>query len=470
MADIFLSYAREDRDKARLYAEAFESTGWTVFWDWQILPGHDYHEVLEAELDKCRCVVVLWSAASVKSRFVKNEANVGDERNILVPVSLDAAQLPLAFRHRQSAQLQEWTGDASYDAFLQLLEGMARHVPRPAPLPATVEGPRPPTQAVRPASTEMHAQPAAVAASQPSVDDAPRSAADVRQLAEAAATVRRRPPRVGSVPGFRSDAWYLPDEDDLGFIEVSAGAFTMGSDNGKTEVASVDELPQHQVTLPAFFIGRYEVTVGQFKACAKDGGCTRGEKRALEGADGLPVRYVSWPEALAYCTWLETKLKAWQGTPRALADALAGRGVRALRLTLPSEAEWERAARGTDGRVYPWGDRIDPSQANYQAAKRGGPTPVGSFPLGASPVGAMDMCGNVWEWTRSRLKAYPYRADDGREGVKTKGDGSVVVRGGAFDGGEWVVRATYRGMGSPSGRNDNLGFRVAISPFSGESA
>ena len=181
--------------------------------------------------------------------------------------------------------------------------------------------------------------------------------------------------------------------------------------------------------------------------------------------ENLPTRYVTWHEAIAYCGWLELKLKAWSGMPRPLADALAGRrDGRAWHVTLPSEAEWERAARGSDGRIYPWGTGIDQTRANYDA-KRGGPTPIGSFPRGASPFGVLDMTGNVWEWTRSQFERYPYRPDDGRENLEAGNDARRVVRGGSFRNPEELVRAAGRSWGNPSAAGlDNVGFRVVVSP------
>jgi formylglycine-generating enzyme required for sulfatase activity len=279
----------------------------------------------------------------------------------------------------------------------------------------------------------------------------------------------------GAHSRFNPSAWNLPSEDLLGFVEIQAGLFTMGSDKSKDDQADDDELPQHRVTLPAFFIGRYEVTVGQYKACANDGGCKPDDRKALDGPDDLPVRFVSWHEALAYCGWLESKLKSWNGTPTKLAAALAGRrDGQAWHVTLPSEAEWERAARGTDGRIYPWGDRIDPAKANYDEAKRGGPTPVGSFPDGASPDKLLDMSGNVWEWTRSLWGkdlgtpefGYPYAPGGPRENLAAPDDVRRVVRGGSFDLNRGCVRAAFRGRFAPDGRGDGFGFRVVVSPFS----
>ena len=265
---------------------------------------------------------------------------------------------------------------------------------------------------------------------------------------------------------FRADAWLLPNEPLLGFIEVEPGAFVMGSDKQRDPLASDDEEPQHDVSLRGFFIGRYEVTVAQYRACVRNGGCARRDPLALEGQDDLPVRYVSWHDAMAYCTWLEGRLTSWSGTPPRLKAALTdGDDGSRRHVVLPSEAEWERAARGVDGRRYPWGDDIDATRANYAGGRRDGPTPVGSFPLGASPAGALDMSGNVTEWTRGHYnKGYPYRPDDGRENL-TAGDlPDRVTRGGSFSNTEIGVRAAARdGADTPNGFGF-IGFRVAISP------
>jgi formylglycine-generating enzyme required for sulfatase activity len=266
-------------------------------------------------------------------------------------------------------------------------------------------------------------------------------------------------------PPFKASAWNLPDDDLVGFAEISAGKFTMGSDKTRDSQAQDDELPRHVVTLPAFFIARYEVTVGQYKACVNDSACRPGDRNAIGGRDDLPVRFVSWHEAVAYCEWLEMKLKSWSGTPMPLADALAGRrDTRPWHVTLPSEAEWERAARGVDGRIYPWGVGIDATKTNNAAAGRDVPTPVGAFPAGASPEKLLDMSGNVSEWTRSRYAPYPYRSGDGRDNLQAADGVARVVRGGSFQNSDVNVRATSRFRDTPTGRSDFIGFRVVVSP------
>lgn len=241
----------------------------------------------------------------------------------------------------------------------------------------------------------------------------------------------------------------------LDFVEIDAGELTMGT-----------QAVQQPVQLNAFFIAAYEVTVGQYRACAADDACKPPVPEILSGPDELPVRHISWYEALQYCTWLEGKLKNSSRTPTRIADALAGRrDGKPWHVNLPSEAEWERAARGTSGRIYPWGAGIDPTRANYVAAKRGDPTPVGSFLSGATPDGIFDMSGNVWEWTRSLYKPYPYRPDDGREDFNAPETVRRAVRGGSVETSGDGVQAAARGSFDTFERNRYIGFRVVVSSF-----
>ena len=233
-------------------------------------------------------------------------------------------------------------------------------------------------------------------------------------------------------PRFREDRWSLPDEDLLGFIEVKGGAFLMGSDPVKDLAARDNEQPQHPVDLPAYLIARYPVTVAQFRAFVEDAGFEVRDSRCLGGVPNHPVRWVSFYEALDYCRWLTEKLKQARWTPSLMRERL----VEGWGISLPNEAEWEKAARGTDGRIYPWGDEFDAVKANGIWSQLG-PCAVGLFPEGASPIGRLDMSGNVLECTRSLwgeepelpLYQYPYRpADIAREAL------DVPLRSGGWNG------------------------------------
>jgi formylglycine-generating enzyme required for sulfatase activity len=267
-------------------------------------------------------------------------------------------------------------------------------------------------------------------------------------------------------PRFRSDAWLLPDDPMLGFVEVPAGPFTMGSD--KNADAWDNELPQHPVTLPAFYIAKWPVTVAQFRAFVEapdNDGFTLEDMDCLRGVPNHPVVSVSWHEALAYSRWLTRKLREWEGTPEPLRTLLNGASTPPWSVTLPSEAEWEKAARGTDVRIYPWGAEADPNRANYSATGVGGTSAVGCFPGGASPYGVEDLSGNVWEWTRSLWDKYPYVPGESREALNADDGLARVVRGGAFYSGGRFVRSAIRFRYTPDYRFMSVGCRLVVSPF-----
>ena len=160
------------------------------------------------------------------------------------------------------------------------------------------------------------------------------------------------------------------------------------------------------------------------------------------GDDRLPVVGVSWYEAYAYCRWL---------------SELTGRDYR-----LPTEAEWEKAARGADGRLYPWGDVFDASRCNTRASGVDRTTPVGQYsPRGDSLYGCADMVGNVSEWTLSQYKPYPYDADDGRDDLV--GEAERVTWGGSWHTPAIRARAAARGCNDPFFTDDDLGFRCVRS-------
>jgi len=264
-------------------------------------------------------------------------------------------------------------------------------------------------------------------------------------------------------PRFRPDACYLPDNP---FIHIPAGRFLMGSDKKKDPQAYDDEQSRHEVELGEYYITRYPVTVAQFRAFVEQSAYKPDTRSSLDGLPNHPVVNVTWYDALTYCDWLTTQLPQLPNLPAELR--------RGWRVTLPSEAEWERAARGTDGRIYPWGDQFDTEKANTRETDIGGTSAVGCFPAGASPCGALDMSGNVWEWTRSLWGkdsgkpefVYPYleRLQE-RENLKAGREILRVLRGGSWRYGSWYARCAYRSWSDPDGRSYGIGFRVSLSPL-----
>jgi formylglycine-generating enzyme required for sulfatase activity len=218
---------------------------------------------------------------------------------------------------------------------------------------------------------------------------------------------------------------------------------------------------QHEVALSTYYLAIYPVTVAQYQAFMDEAGYVPADEDGWWSRDNEydnhPVEWVNWHDALVYCAWLTEALRGWRDTPEPLATLLRDRG---WQVTIPSEAEWEKAARGPEGRAYPWGDEPDRRRANYWDTGFGMSGAVGCFPDGASPYGVEELSGSVWEWTRSLYRAYPYRADDGREALD--GDGERVIRGGSYRSVRRFIRCTYRTPSAPTQLRPGQGLRTAI--------
>ena len=240
-----------------------------------------------------------------------------------------------------------------------------------------------------------------------------------------------------------------------GMVLIPAGEFTMGRDRGNS-----DEAPVHEVYLDACYIDVHEVANGQYEECVEAGVCDRPQETSWDTRDSYygnsryddyPVIYVDWDDAKTYCEWLGKRL--------------------------PTEAEWEKAARGTDGRVYPWGDEFDGERLNYCDANcpfdskdmdfddgYEDTAPVGLYsPEGDSPYGVSDMAGNVWEWV-----ADWYDEDYYGRGVNNNPRGPSSGKGRVLRGGSWndttgAVRCAGRGWADPDVRYNSVGFRCARS-------
>jgi formylglycine-generating enzyme required for sulfatase activity len=241
-------------------------------------------------------------------------------------------------------------------------------------------------------------------------------------------------PRVTPTPRAGDTRTFAPDNAPMVF--VLAGDFTMGSNDG-----SNDEKPAHTVYLDSFWIDKFEVTNAQWKKCMEAGTCREPVKSAMWEAyyaDPLYGTYPvldSWEYARKFCEW-------------------AGK-------RLPTEAEWEKAARGVDGRAYPWGNLFDQSKANSGRQQKD-TMPVGSFPEGASPYGVMDMAGNVWEWVADWYSENYYTISPRNNPTGPTSGQYHVLRGGSLYSPPDRVRVTYRSLQPyPSLASTDRGFRCA---------
>jgi len=304
--------------------------------------------------------------------------------------------------------------------------------PRPAPAPIAEVPARPKPEPVKP-------EPPGPAATGKAIGGAPPPKPEQKPIQEAHA--------VQPAPAAALER-VMTGRDGAPMVLVPAGEFVMGGQ------AEEDALP-HRVYLDAFYIDRYEVTNGRYLKFVE---ATRHRvpqhvvdpqydlwagPTLTPGVADLPVVNVDWADADAYCKW-------------------AGR-------RLPTEAEWEKAARGTDGRLYPWGNEA-PSFARLNFSRRwqGAHTlqPVGSYESGGSPYGAQDMAGNVWEWVSDWYDVGSYSTGAARNPQGPASGSSKILRGGSWTNSADNVRATYRREEDPEMRNSDSGFRCAQSaPF-----
>lgn len=244
------------------------------------------------------------------------------------------------------------------------------------------------------------------------------------------------------------------------FSVVKNGIFILGA-HGNEVYASNVEKPAHEVYLDAFEMGVYPITNAQFSYFIEDGGYKKDHQSCWSmqgwlwrermewqspdffndpfwGGGNKPVVGVSWFEAVAYANWLSKQTDE--------------------KFCLPTEAEWERAARGANSQLYPWSNEWEINIANTRELSFRGPTTVGIFPKNISPDGCYDMAGNVWEWCSTILKPYPYSLNDGRE--EKISDGPRILKGGAYNTGKNLARCSYRMWRYPNYRSRYIGFRL----------
>ncbi|MCB0194523.1 MAG: SUMF1/EgtB/PvdO family nonheme iron enzyme [Anaerolineae bacterium] len=239
-------------------------------------------------------------------------------------------------------------------------------------------------------------------------------------------------------------------KDGRTMIFIPAGDFLMGSDSIDPK-AGDDEKPQHLVYLDNFWIDAVETTNRAYQQCVDAGGCTIPQiHNGIFADDNLPIVGINWNQAAAYCAWTDARL--------------------------PTEAEWEKAARGVDARIYPWGNEFDGSVLNYCDTQcvadwrdfNGDDgyrytAPVGSYVAGASPYGVLDMSGNVWEWTADWYAEDTYAHSDYRNPTGPEAGVQKVIRGGSWLYPQKSLRVARRHKDVTTSAYDNIGFRCALS-------
>lgn len=284
-----------------------------------------------------------------------------------------------------------------------------------------------------------------------------RQAQDAEAMHSREAHERARRAAEANLPRVQMESnWlvlHLTPEVSTTLLRVTEGNFLMGSDPARDPAAREDEMPQHTVNLTEYYMSKYPVTNYQYQLFKnateprKFGETGRGGWQMPPGKELHPVVNISWDEATAFCMWLSQET--------------------GVIFRLPTEAEWEKAARGADGSIYPWGNQWEAGRANA-GEESPDTTAVGQYsPDGDSPYSVSDMSGNVWEWCADRYDKEEYM---GRKKVTRnpygpeEGEG-VIVRGGAFDQDVKHARAAHRNWYYPFNRRRDVGFRVVAEPF-----
>jgi formylglycine-generating enzyme required for sulfatase activity len=504
LRQVFISHAKQDADFAHRLADGLKQLGVSV---WiapdSILPGEGWVKAIERGLRESSHVVIVLTPAALESQWVEKETDVAialerKGRIKILPLDVKACAVPLflstyqmvSFRQDYSAGLSRLArilglSPASWASLVeaeheveQLPAEQAERIAAEQPKVEWLDVARPePIGRKKPAEQAWNWErlrlPLAVVALLALViglvvirpggggEPAPIPTTSVPAVVIQAdqtptatpepptATVTPEPPTPTPTLGVGSTR--MREKDSMVMVYVPAGDFQMGSEEGVS-----DEQPVHKVTLDSFWIDRTEVSNAQYARCVKDGKCdqpltlasnTRSSYYGDKQFDNYPVIFVNWDDAANYCDWVGGQL--------------------------PTEAQWEYAARGPENRVYPWGYAFDGRKLNYcdvncqfghadKAVNDGyaDTAPVGSYPSGASWVGALDMAGNVWEMVADRYgHGYPSGPQDNPRGPSSGQD--HVKRGGAWDAAFYYVTTAVRlGLGSNE-RGGGIGFRCA---------
>ncbi len=458
MAEIFISYERKRRKAAEHLAVILRCYGYSVWFDYNLLKGVDFVFQIDAKIREAKAVIVLWCTKSVKSRWVVEEAGLAHELGSLVPVKIEACELPVGFRRLDYLDLADWNGAPLDHNLYRLLDELEQKTGRPPSLNL---------KAVR-AYEEAWRRFGAPSLKEFTLEKAPAIPNDDRKLKEkkprrpAEARIKVRnviahgAPEGRFLPGAGKTEWFQDAEDGPEMVIVPAGSFMMGSP--ETE----NEGPRHKVTINRpFAVGRFAITRDQFAAFISATGYeTEGGTRVWNGKEwklafekswrdpgfaqdgNHPAVCVNWDDAKAYVAWLN--------------DGMAAEPYRLL-----SEAEWEYVCRAGTATPFSWGSSITHKKANYGYRYFYGQKTVPVESFRPNPWGVWQMHGNVWEWCEDCWnESYVGAPDDGS--AWTDGNcANRLLRGGSWKTGQTTLQAAYRLKGTAANRYSNRGIRVA---------
>ncbi|MGD2087325.1 MAG: SUMF1/EgtB/PvdO family nonheme iron enzyme [Candidatus Aminicenantes bacterium] len=436
---VFISYASEDvssttsdRQVADQICTALESQGigcWIAHRD--ILPGDDWMDAIIDAVDQTKIIVLVFSDNTEKSQWVKDEIKLAlEEKRRIIPFRIQDVYPKRALRLLKVRC--QWM-----HAFTPPLE---RHIERLVKIVSRHLDLEPVAFVKK---EKINEQPAAkeIKTVKENKIEAPDIPDDVKKVISTARKVEKN----------KNGYWEAHYQDGIVMVYIPPGEFMMGQTAeekkwlidqiGEKDYNSYykNETPLHKLYLDGYWLGKYEVTFAQYDRYCNESKIKKPDDEGW-GRETLPVINVSWTEAGAYCQWLSQQT--------------------GLQFKLPTEAQWEKAARGNDQRKYPWGScEPDKDLANF-IINVGKTTPVGSYPAGASPYGLLDMAGNVWEWCSDWYEEGYYKNSPLRNPVGPNSSSDRVIRGGGCYYHSKSLRCANRVRYGYSDRSDVLGFRL----------
>lgn len=484
---IFLSYSRNDKTFAEKLAKDLEASGYDVWWDITHIEGGDrWVQEITDGINQSEVFAVIVSPHAVRSEWVEKEFTFASRRGMkIVPLLYEKCELPIWLLNLQYIDLMGANYARNFHEILEAFEKYGRRAgdvkPLPisvrkkignllssrlflasllllillimlffSPLKALISPPTPtpttstltpsPTASATPTATQTPIPPTATEKDTPTITPTLLEAGSASPAAMRTPT----PAETATQEGLAS---VIQDESGAEMALVEKGAFLMGSDAGEH-----DEKPAHIVQLGDYYIDRYEVSNRDYKACVDALACDL-PRNTIFYVSSLyrdhPAVFVNWADANAYCEW---------------------RGAH-----LPTEAEWEKAARGTESLIYPWGSLFDRSAVNfcdagceYSWADSGAfdrytqTAPVGSYPSGASPYGALDMAGNAAEWVADWYGDDYYQNSPVENPLGAASGKYRVLRGGSWYNRKTNLRTYRRSQLDPAASYNYTGFRCAL--------